>query len=45
MDKHLFVHRYTAKFELDLLEIRKGRFSHDEAYMSKIIQGNFSYLA
>ena len=27
------------------LEIRKGRFSHDEAHMSKIIQGNFSYLA
>ena len=27
-----------AKFELDLFEIRKGRFSHDEAHMSKIMQ-------
>ena len=42
--KHLFVYIYTAKFVLDLLEIRKGRFSHDEAHMSKIIQSNFSYL-
>ena len=43
--KYLFVYRYTAKFELDLLEIRKGRSSHDEAHMSKMTQGNFSYLA
>ena len=37
--KYLFVYRYTAKFELDLLEIRKGRSSHAEAHMLKIIQG------
>ena len=43
--KHLLIYSYTAKFVLDLLEIRKGRFSHDEAHMSNIIQGNFSYLA
>ena len=43
--KQLFVYSYTAKFVLVLLEIHKGRFSHDEAHMSKIIQGNFSYLA
>ena len=39
-----FVYSYTAKFVLDLLEIRKARFSHDEAHMSKIIQCNYSYL-
>ena len=43
--KHLFIYGYTAKFVLDLLEIGKGRFSHDEVHMSNIIQGNFSYLA
>ena len=43
--KHVFVYSYTAKFVLDLLEIRKARFSHDEAHMSKIIQCNYSYLA
>ena len=35
----------TAKFVVDLLEVRKTRFSHDEAHMSKIIQCNYSYLA
>ena len=30
--KFIFVYRYTDKFDLDLLEIRKGRFSHDEAH-------------
>ena len=43
--KHLFVYSYTAKFVLDLLEIRNARFSHDEAHMLKIIQCNYSYLA
>ena len=43
--KHLFVYSYTAKFVLELLEIRKAGFSHDEAHMSKIIQCNYSYLA
>ena len=36
---------HTVKFVLDLLEIPTGRFSHDEAHMSKIIQYNYSYLA
>ena len=43
--KHLFVYSYTAKFVLDLLEIREARFSNDEAHMSKIVQCNYSYLA
>ena len=43
--KHLRIYSYTAKFVLDLLEICKARFSHDEAHMSKIIQCNYSYLA
>ena len=42
--KHLFIDSYTAKFVLDLLEIRKGKFSHDEAHMSNFIQGNFSHI-
>ena len=42
---NIFDYSYTAKFVLDLLEIRIGTFSHDEAHMSKIIQGNLSYLA
>ena len=36
---------YTAKFVLDLFEIPKGKFYHDEAHKSKIIQYNYSYLA
>ena len=36
---------FTAKFVLDLLEIRKARFSHDEGHMSKIIQCTYSYSA
>ena len=36
---------FSAKFVFDLLEVRKTRFSHDEAHMSKIIQCNYSYLA
>ena len=36
---------YTAKFVLDLFEIPKGKFFHDKAHMSKIIQFNYSYLA
>ena len=43
--KHLFVNSYTAKFVLDLLEIRKARFSHYKAHLSKIIQCYYSYLA
>ena len=31
--KHLFVYNYTAKFVLDLLEIRKAMFSHYKAHM------------
>ena len=34
----LHVYSYTAKFVLDLFEIRKAWFSHDEIHMSKIIQ-------
>ena len=44
LNKHLFVYSYTAKSVLDLSEIRKARFSHDEAHLSKIIQCNYSYL-
>ena len=29
---------YTAKFVLDLLEIPKGKFYHDEVHMSKTMQ-------
>ena len=29
---------YTAKFVLDLLEIPKGKFYHDEAHISKTMQ-------
>ena len=36
---------YTAKFVLDLFKIPKGKFYHDEAHMSNIIQYNYSYLA
>ena len=35
---------YRAKFVLDLFEIPKGKFYHDEAHVSKIIQYNYSYL-
>ena len=42
--KHLFVYSYTAKFVLDLLEIRKSRFSYDEAHMSKVIQWYYAYF-
>ena len=42
---YLFVYSYTAKFVFDLLDVRKTRFSHDEAHMSKIIQCNYSNLA
>ena len=34
-------HSYTAnEYVLDLYEIHKGRFSHDKAYMSMLIQYN-----
>ena len=36
---------FVFVFVFDLFDVRKTRFSHVEAHMSKIIQCNYSYLA